>query len=103
MKTDETKEPAEAPADLAAEVRVLHSELTLLREHKMFRVYQSVPRAMLFKFGTGMAVGLGTVIGATFLLSILVWFLSQFEFVPIIGEWASEIAQEIEGTLSGGE
>lgn len=88
--------PPEGRQDaLADEVRALREELTLLRQHKMFQLYQSVPRVLLFRFASGMAVGLGTVIGATVLLSLIVWSLSQIEFIPIIGEWAVRIAAEI--------
>lgn len=62
----------------------------------MFILYQSVPRILLFRFASGMAVGLGTVIGATVLLSLIVWSLSQIEFIPIIGDWATRIAAQIE-------
>lgn len=85
--------PRETPPRLEDEVRALREELTLLREHQMFVLYQSVPRVLLFRFATGMAVGLGTVIGATVLLSFLVWTLSQIEFIPIIGQWATEIRE----------
>lgn len=85
------------PRPLEEEVRALRQELTFLREHKMFQLYQSVPRILLFRFASGMAVGLGTVIGATVLLSLIVWSLSQIEFIPIIGEWAVRIASEIRG------
>lgn len=78
------------------ELRALHRELAFLREHRMFQLYQSVPRILLFRFASGMAVGLGTVIGATVLLSLIIWTLSQIEFIPIIGEWAVRIAGEIE-------
>ena len=62
--------------------------------------WQPVPRVLLFRFVSGMAVGLGTVIGATALLSLIVWSLSQIEFIPIIGDWAVRIAAEI-ATLTG--
>ncbi len=93
----------ERSEDLAAEVRALRDELALMREHKMFLLYQSVPRVLLFRFATGMAVGLGTVIGATVLLSLIIWSLSQIEFIPIIGEWAVGLAAEIESLTSNGE
>lgn len=83
------------PDALADEVRALREEMTLLRRHKMFVLYQSVPRVLLFRFASGMAVGLGTVIGATVLLSLIIWALAQIEFIPIIGEWAVRIAAEI--------
>ena len=44
-----------------------------------------------FQFIRGLAFGLGSVLGATVLVSILVYFLAQIDFIPIIGEWAQEI------------
>jgi hypothetical protein len=44
----------------------------------------------------GLAFGLGTVLGASVLLSALAWSLSQVEFLPIIGEWAAEIVRQME-------
>ncbi len=88
---------------LAAEVRQLREELAHLRAHRLVVLYQSVPRVLLFRFATGMAVGLGTVIGATVLLSLIVWGLSQVEFIPIIGDWAARLATEIEAVTDTGE
>lgn len=91
------------PESLEAEVRALREELTLMRQHQMFLLYQSVPRVLLFRFATGMAVGLGTVIGATVLLSLIIWSLSQIEFIPIIGDWAAEIARSMSDALETAE
>ena len=96
MGTDNTPDQPPERDRLAAEVSALRAELTLLRKHQMFVLYQSVPRILLFRFASGMAVGLGTVIGATVLLSLIVWSLSQIEFIPIIGDWATRIAAQIE-------
>jgi hypothetical protein len=85
----------EGQGGLEAEVRALRQELTMLREHRMFVLYQSVTRVLLLRFASGMAVGLGTVIGATVLLSLIVWSLSQISFIPIIGEWAAQISRAI--------
>jgi hypothetical protein len=86
---------AEDNRRLKDEIRALHQELAQLRRHRMVRVYQSPVRALLFRFASGLAVGLGTVLGATVLLSLMIWALSQIEFIPIIGDWAVRIAQEI--------
>lgn len=102
-ETSPEAEGARAPAALDLEVRALREELTLLREHRMFVLYQSVPRILLFRFASGMAVGLGTVIGATVLLSLILWSLSQIEFIPIIGEWAARLAAEISAAAGGGD
>ena len=101
MADEPGRDPSQTDA-LAEEVRALNRELALLRSHRMFLIYQSVPRVLLLRFASGMAVGLGTVIGATVLLSLIIWALSQIEFIPIIGEWAARIASEIE-TVTGGE
>jgi hypothetical protein len=101
--TDPGEGPSADPASLEAEVRELRRELTFLREHQMFVLYQSVPRVLLFRFATGMAVGLGTVIGATVLLSLILWSLSQIEFIPIIGDWAAEISRSMSDALADGQ
>jgi hypothetical protein len=102
MAADPRDPRSEPPAPLEAEVRALREELTLLRKHRMFQLYQSVPSILLFRFASGMAVGLGTVIGATVLLSLIIWSLAQIEFIPIIGDWAVRVAAEIE-EVTGGE
>jgi hypothetical protein len=52
-------------------------------------------RLLAFQFLRGLALGLGTVVGATILVSFLVYLLSNIDFIPVIGEWASEIAAQI--------
>jgi hypothetical protein len=101
-ETDTPKEDAADAGGLAEEVRALREEMTLLRRHRMFVLYQSVARVLLFRFASGMAVGLGTVIGATVLLSIILWLLSQVELIPIIGDWAAEITRAISEAIAGG-
>lgn len=104
MSQTDQQPDAERPApNLEAEVRALREEMAFLRQHRMFVIYQSVPRILFFRFAVGMAVGLGTVIGATVLLSLIIWALSQIEFLPIIGEWSAEIARQIEGAVNGGD
>jgi len=91
---------SDADSDLKSEVRGLREELALLRQHKMVMLYQSPMRVLFFRFCTGMAVGLGTVIGASMLLSIIIWALSTIEFIPIIGEWSVMLAEEIQGLMT---
>jgi hypothetical protein len=102
-ETDTSKDAAADAGGLAEEVRALREEMTLLRRHRMFVLYQSVARVLLFRFASGMAVGLGTVIGATVLLSIILWLLSQVELIPIIGDWAAEITRAISEAIAAGQ
>lgn len=79
-----------------AELAALRQELDLLNNHRFVRAHDSWFGLVGFNFLRGLAMGLGTVIGATFLVSVAVYFLSQIELIPIIGEWAKMIAQEIQ-------
>lgn len=81
--------------DLRREVAGLRQEVARLNGHRFIRVQNSVPRMLAFQFGRGLAFGLGTVIGASVLVSVVAYFLSQVNFIPIIGEWATEIAEQI--------
>jgi hypothetical protein len=81
--------------DLAGEVRALRDEVKLLNSHRFVRIHNSMPRLLMFNFARGLAVGLGTLLGASVLLSMVVWALSQIEFLPIIGEFAAQIAEQM--------
>ncbi|WP_370228196.1 DUF5665 domain-containing protein [Cognatishimia sp.] len=76
----------------------LTAEVEKLNQHRFIRVHNSIWRMMMFQLGRGLAFGLGSVLGATIVVSILAWFISQIEFIPLIGNWASEILQQIEAS-----
>ena len=67
-----------------------------LNAHRFIRLHNSLPRLVAFNFLRGLAFGLGTVIGATILVSFLALVLSRIDFIPIIGEWAAEIARQMQ-------
>lgn len=75
------KEVQEVP-DLAGEVKRLNKILT-----KMYR--RSSPASA---FLIGIFSGLGSVIGATLVVAIVVSLLSHVEVIPIIGNWIGQIA-----------
>jgi len=81
--------------DLAREVRALRDEVHLLNSHRFVRIHNNLPRFLALNFARGLAVGLGTLLGATLLLSLIVWALSQIEFLPIIGDWAAQISEQM--------
>lgn len=47
-------------------------------------------------FLKGMAGGLGGVIGATIVTALLVWFLSLFGQVPLLGHFVDSVQQTVE-------
>lgn len=97
--------PAERPATpqsperddaLAQEIAALRAEVARLNAHRFVRDLNSPGRMLALQFARGLALGLGTVVGASILVSVSVYLLSQVDFVPILGDWAAEIAREIE-------
>jgi len=66
-----------------------------MNSHRFIRMHNSLTRLIWFNFMRGLAFGLGSVIGATVLVSVLVFLLREINFIPIIGEWATEILSVI--------
>ncbi|MBN2907497.1 MAG: hypothetical protein JXJ18_12380 [Rhodobacteraceae bacterium] len=86
-------------ADLAHEIAALRREVGRLNAQRFFRLNGSVWKMLGVQFLRGLAMGLGTVVGASALVSIIVYSLGQIDFIPVIGDWAKQIAQEIQTTL----
>ena len=82
--------------DEPSEIEALRLEVKRLNDQRFFRETRSTGRIMALQFLRGLAFGLGTVVGASILVSVLAYFLSQIDFLPIVGDWASAIAQELE-------
>jgi hypothetical protein len=80
---------------LSTELRQLREEVAVINRHRLFTSQSTVGRMLALSFGRGLAFGLGSVIGASFLVSAVVYSLSQVDFIPVIGEWAARIADEI--------
>ncbi|MDP5347086.1 MAG: DUF5665 domain-containing protein [Paracoccaceae bacterium] len=93
MTDSARQQPSDDQADA---MRTLAREVERLNAHRFIKVHNSIWRLVGFQFLRGLAFGLGSVLGASILVSVLAWWVSQFEFLPIIGEWASELAKEID-------
>ena len=83
-------------SETKATIEKLTKEVETLNQHRFIRVQNSFWRMMLYQLSRGLAFGLGSVLGATIVVSIVAWFISQIEFIPLIGEWASEILKQID-------
>jgi hypothetical protein len=79
--------------DTDARLDKLTAELETFNSHRFIRVHNSLWRLILFQFTRGLAFGLGSVLGASILVSLVVWWLSQFEFIPIIGDFARQLIE----------
>ena len=67
-----------------------------LTKHNFFKIHRSIWYLLIVSLFRGLASGLGWVLGATILVSLLTYALSQIEFIPILGEWVSKLIIEIE-------
>ena len=77
-------------------IKRLEKAITDLRQHNFFRMYDSLWRLVFFSLIRRLASGLGWVIGATILVYLLTVILSQIEFIPILGEWAASLIEQID-------
>ena len=78
------------------EIKRLARSLEAINKHNLLRTYDSTWNILWYNFIRGLAFGLGTVIGATILVYVLLQFLAQIEFIPILGDWALKFISEIE-------
>jgi len=53
-------------------------------------------RLFLVNLLSGIATGLGILIGGTFLVALVIWILSQFVTLPLIGDFIAVIVREVQ-------
>ena len=78
------------------EIKKLSEAIKSLNNNNIFKIYNSTKKILFVSFIKGLASGLGWIIGATILVSLLTYILSQIEFIPILGDIVSQLIQEIE-------
>ena len=78
------------------EINKLSEAIKSLNNNNIFKIYNSTKKILFISFLKGLASGLGWIIGATILVSLLTYILSQIEFIPILGEIVSQLIEEIE-------
>lgn len=74
----------------------LEETINNLLKHNFFKIHSSFWNLLFISLLRGLASGLGWVLGATILVSLLTYTLSQIEFIPILGDWVSRLIIEIE-------
>lgn len=82
--------------DLTQEVAALRAEVGRLNNQRLFLRESSFWQMTWWNLWRGLAYGLGTVLGATILLSLLVRMLGSIDFIPVIGDWAQRLIEEIQ-------
>lgn len=92
-------EPEDTPQSeeqaLTRELAAIRVELARLNAHRFVRQMNNPFWMLGATFARGMALGLGTAVGATILVSLVAYMLAQVDFIPILGQWAARIAEQI--------
>lgn len=93
----EQDEPTGGARDaLTDEVHALREEVTKLNQQRYFQIESSLWQVAFWSLVRGLAWGLGSVLGATILLSLLVRVLGSIDFIPVLGEWGQRLIEEIQ-------
>ena len=95
MNTEQDTTDAPRQSDLSTEVQALRDEVARMNNHRFIRLHDSLWKLGAFQLYRGLAFGLGSVLGATLLVSILVRMLGSIDFVPVLGEWVQQIVDQI--------
>ena len=65
---------------------------------KEFMRYSSSPwRIVWVNFVAGIFRGLGAVIGASLVIALLIWILTLFADMPLVGEYAAKVKTSVTG------
>ncbi len=77
-------------------IKKLEKTIQEFSRHNFFNINSSFRKIFLVSLFRGLVSGFGWVLGATILVSLFTYTLSQIEFIPILGELVSELIKEIE-------
>jgi len=79
------------------EIRVEDRDMIIKALEVLFAAdYINKKKLYYENFLRGMAFGVGGVIGATILIALIIWFLSLFDTLPLIGPLFDNTKQTIE-------
>ena len=77
--------------------------LQQLLSHRFARIQASIWKVLLSQFLSGIAFGLGSVLGATIVVYLVVMALGLLEVIPFVGDLASQIIAEINSAKTASE
>lgn len=94
MKTKKSSSPPRTDKEYAD----LGKALTRAIVRDNIQVADNWLRFITINFVRGLFVGLGSIIGATILVAIVIWLLNAFDGLPIIGE----LFERLQGSIQDG-
>lgn len=87
---------AKLELELTKEVNQLAKQVQKLQNTELIKIYKHPGKLIWYSFLKGIMVGLGSVVGATVVVAILIYLLSKISFVPVIGDFVNEIVGQLE-------
>lgn len=94
MKTTETSistEYLKAEKDLVKAVKEMTEQIQTLRDLEPLQILKRPWRLLWFSFIKGLMIGFGSVLGATVLITLLVYLLAKLSDVPVLGSFLDKI------------
>lgn len=87
---------SESEREIIESIRAIEQQLNKIASHPLIVKPSTTARELMLQFCKGAAFALGSVAGAGILLSLIVYLLSQIQFVPILGEFIKDILAQIQ-------
>lgn len=81
---------------LAREVKELTKEINNLKSQEFMKVFVRPWKFIWFSFLKGLMIGFGEVLGASVLVGIFIYLLSQVKLVPYVGDFVQGVINEIQ-------
>ena len=96
MQLSTNNTPTEPEREIIQSVRAIEQQLQKISSHPLIVKPPTTARELLLQFLKGAAFGLGSVAGAGIVLSLIIYLLSQIQFVPILGDFIKDILTQIQ-------
>ena len=81
---------------LAREMKELTSEITRLKKMDFMQVFNHPLKFLWYSFLKGLMLGFGSVLGASVLVGLFIYLLTQIRLVPILGDFVQDIINQIQ-------
>jgi len=84
--------------ELAKEIRILSKEIARMKDMEVIQIFKNKWKFLGLSLVKGIAVGFGSVLGATLFIYIFVYLLAQLSVIPVIGDWVKDVISEVNHT-----
>lgn len=95
-KSKNESPPEELEAKQEKDYARLGKILTRAIKRDNIKVSDNWARFIGISFVRGLFIGFGSVIGATVLVTIVIWAFSAFDWLPIVGEWFEALKDSLQ-------